>query len=59
MRFTIPDYGAGIWFIVFIASTINNVSPSEILAPIEINAGAPGSGCIYTVPTIGDVTAPG
>ena len=40
-----PARGAGMWFMVFIASTMSSVSPSETEAPTEMNAGAPGSPC--------------
>ena len=42
IRATLPDFGAGIWFIVFMASTIRIVCPSVILSPIEINGSEPG-----------------
>src|SRR5215469_10345685 len=54
-----PPLGAAIGFIVFIASTMNNVSPSLTVWPTVMNGLAPGSGAKYTVPTIGEGTAPG
>src|SRR5690606_14081347 len=44
MRVTLPDLCAGIWFMVFIASTMRTVSPSETLAPTSMKGLAPGSG---------------
>ena len=44
---------------VFMASTINSVSPSRTTEPTSTKNGAPGSGARYAVPTIGDVTTPG
>ena len=35
MRLTVPDFGDGIWFIVFIASTISKVSPSDTELPTD------------------------
>ncbi|CSD37061.1 Uncharacterised protein [Vibrio cholerae] len=35
---------ASIWFIIFIASTIHRVSPTETLWPTSINAFASGLG---------------
>src|SRR6056297_194678 len=46
MRLTVPDRGAGMWFMVFIASTMSSVSPSLTCAPTEIKASAPGSDCM-------------
>ena len=56
---TVPLFGARIGFIVFIASTIKSVSPSDTLSPTLTKGGLPGSGATYTVPTIGEGTAPG
>src|SRR5262245_623143 len=44
---------------VFIASTINSVSPVLTLLPTSMNGLPPGSGAAYAVPTIGDITTPG
>ena len=44
MRVTVPARGEGIWFIVFIASTIIRVCPSATLSPTETKLGDPGSG---------------
>ena len=41
---TVPDRGAGIWFMVFIASTIIRVCPSDTLSPTLTKLVAPGSG---------------
>ena len=41
---TVPARGDGIWFIVFMASMINSVCPTETLAPTSMNGFAPGSG---------------
>ncbi len=59
MRLTVPARGAGMWFMVFIASMIKTVWPSVTVAPTETKAAAPGSADRYTVPTMGEVTAPG
>src|SRR5262245_26341075 len=56
---TVPERGAGIWFMVFIASTISSVSPATTLLPTSTNGIAPGSGPRYAVPTMGEVTTPG
>src|SRR4051812_16896852 len=56
---TVPARGAWIWFITFIASTISNVSPSLTVSPGATNGFEPGSPERKTVPTIGDLTAPG
>ena len=53
---TVPERGAGIWFIVFMASIIRIVWPSLTFDPISTNALAPGAGEKYAVPTIGDGT---
>ena len=53
---TTPSDGEGMWFIVFIASTIIRVSPFFIFFPISINFFPPGSGARYAVPIIGEVT---
>ena len=44
IRVILPDLGEGIWFIVFIASIINKVSPSFTILPIWLYSKAPGSG---------------
>ena len=41
---TVPERGAGIWFMVFIASMISSVSPTTTLLPTSTNGIAPGSG---------------
>ena len=41
---TVPERGAGIWFMVFIASMISSVWPTETLLPTSMNGFAPGSG---------------
>ena len=41
---TVPACGAGIWFIVFMASMMSSVSPCVTLRPTSMKAGAPGSG---------------
>ena len=43
MRFTVPARGAGIWFMVFIASMIRKVWPSLSVSPTLMNGSAPGS----------------
>ena len=43
MRLTVPALGAGIWFIVFIASMMRTVWPSDTLAPTLTKGGLPGS----------------
>ncbi len=43
MRLTTPEAGAGIWFIVFIASMISRVCPAVTCWPTVTNASAPGS----------------
>ena len=40
---TVPARGAGIWFMVFIASTISSVSPAFTTLPMSTNGFAPGS----------------
>src|SRR5690606_17483507 len=45
MRFTVPACGAGIWFIVFMASMMRSVCPSVTVSPTFTKGGAPGSGC--------------
>jgi hypothetical protein len=40
----VPARGAGIWFMVFIASMISTVWPSATLSPTLTKAAAPGSG---------------
>ena len=45
MRLTRPARGAGIWFIVFIASMIRMVCPSVTASPTLTKAGASGSAC--------------
>ena len=40
-----PARGAGIGFMVFIASMISRVWPSATMSPTRTNGGAPGSGC--------------
>src|SRR5271170_7446816 len=54
----LPDLGARIGFIVFIASTMKSVSPSFTVSPTLTKGGFEGSGATKTVPTMGDVTAP-
>jgi len=44
MRLTTPARGAGMWFMVFIASIISKVSPSATCAPTLTKFDAPGSG---------------
>jgi hypothetical protein len=44
MRLTVPARGAGMWFMVFIASTISSVWPSLTVLPTLDERGAPGSG---------------
>src|SRR5260221_6849807 len=56
---TVPARGAGIWFMVFIASMMTRVWPTATLVPTSTNGRAPGSDAQYTVPTIGEGTAPG
>lgn len=34
---TVPARGEGIWFMVFIASMISNVCPTETLLPTSMN----------------------
>src|SRR5947207_1842437 len=41
---TVPALGDGIWFIVFIASMISSVCPTDTLVPTSMNGLAPGSG---------------
>ena len=41
---TVPARGAGMAFMVFMASTIRIVWPSRTVEPTSTNAGAPGSG---------------
>ncbi len=41
---TLPACGAGIWFIVFMASMMNSVSPRATWVPTSMNGGVPGSG---------------
>src|SRR5690606_32148091 len=41
---TVPARGAGIWFIVFIASMISSVSPALTCEPTSTNGFAPGEG---------------
>ena len=50
------ERGAGIWFIVFIASMMSSVCPSRTVWPTSMNGLAPGEGAPYAVPTIGEVT---
>src|SRR5690606_11031709 len=59
MRLTVPDRWAGIWFMVFIASMISTVWPSETRDPTSTNLGPPGSAARYAVPTIGEVSVAG
>src|SRR5262249_59902800 len=40
---TVPARGAGIWFIVFIASMMSRVSPAFTLLPISMKGLPPGS----------------
>ena len=40
---TVPARGDGIWFIVFIASMISRVWPTDTLLPTSMNGLAPGS----------------
>ena len=54
-----PARGAVIGFITFIASMISRVSPSLTLRAGGDERRAPGSPARKTVPTIGDLTAPG
>src|SRR5882724_5029373 len=56
---TVPARGDGIWFIVFIASMISSVCPTDTLVPTSTNGLAPGSEDQYAVPTIGEGTTPG
>src|SRR5216683_2387647 len=56
---TVPARGDGIWFIVFIASMINSVCPTDTRLPTSTNGLAPGSEAEYAVPTMGEGTAPG
>jgi acetyl/propionyl-CoA carboxylase alpha subunit len=42
IRAILPDFGAGIWFMVFIASMIKTVCPSVTFAPTVTNGAAPG-----------------
>ena len=44
MREIVPDLWAGIWFMVFIASMMRMVWPSDTFEPTLTNAGLPGSG---------------
>src|SRR5690606_41950936 len=44
MRVTVPERCAGIWFMVFIASMMRTVWPSDTLVPRSTKAGLPGSG---------------
>src|SRR5262245_11348959 len=41
MRLIVPALGDGIWFIVFMASTIRSVCPSRTTEPTSTNVGAP------------------
>jgi hypothetical protein len=41
---TVPARGAGIWFMVFIASMISSVWPTLTLLPTSMKGLAPGSG---------------
>src|SRR5690606_28864056 len=41
---TVPARGAGIWFIVFIASMMRRVWPSFTCWPTVMNGAAPGAG---------------
>jgi hypothetical protein len=41
---TVPPRGAGIWFMVFIASMMRRVSPAFTLEPTSMKTLAPGSG---------------
>ena len=41
---TVPPRGAGIWFMVFIASTISSGSPAFTTLPMSTNGFAVGSG---------------
>ena len=43
---TRPARGAGIWFMVFMASTIRSVSPAFTMEPTSTNGLAPGEGAI-------------
>jgi hypothetical protein len=43
-RFTVSAWGAGLWFVVFIASTINKVSPSSTLSLTLAKGGGVGFG---------------
>ena len=43
-RVTVPARGAGIWFMVFIASMISSVWPSVTVSPTSTKGSAPGSG---------------
>src|SRR6476660_9515708 len=56
---TVPPRGAGIWFMVFIASTMSSVSPALTLLPISMKGLPPGSPAASAVPTIGEITTPG
>src|SRR5665213_744001 len=56
---TVPARGDGIWFMVFIASLISSVWPTDTLLPTSMNGLAPGSDDQYAVPTIGEGTIPG
>src|SRR4051812_1321574 len=56
---TMPERGDGIWFMVFIASMISRVCPTETFVPTSMNGLAPGSDAQYAVPTIGEGTTPG
>ena len=52
--FTVPSEVEGMWFIVFIASTIIIVWPFLTLSPTFTKGLPPGSGAKYAVPIIGD-----
>ena len=45
MRLTVPAWGAGIWFMVFMASMIITVCPSETWSPTRTKGSDPGSAC--------------
>jgi hypothetical protein len=53
----VPARGAGIWFIVFIASMMRSVWPSFTFCPTSMKDFAPGEGARYAVPTMGEGTA--
>jgi hypothetical protein len=44
ISFTVPPLGAAMAFMVFIASTMNSVSPSLTVLPTLMKGGLPGSG---------------